>query len=388
MNAVGELQKAIDWVSSTDVSKDTFLTSLKSRITNNQTLSPKQTNWLIRKYQSTLTSRKRSAVPFILDKIEDRSKLVSYLINYTGSFTFLRDMAKQVKNGGLTANQWSAVHKCYLKDHTMQSQSSSLNFITFKAPVPVVLTRSAAMKLKAKYNLIFGPYTVEVLGAYDQVSRRGYRKYVLRVNATGAVNVCRICSKTLVDHNSVVSGIGPVCAKNLGWGNVYHNNIQGFMKQFADECAKIGNMEIEMNSWGIRDGYQQLTMAIDDAKSSGNVTAVATAPDPVPAETESAITSHIVPYDPSLNLIQVKKVTNNVIEFHITLENFYRIYGFDVDSINDKNHRFYLRNISTNNSVLFKKIQQTGSPDIQGIIYESQATSADSCSFYFFINKS
>ena len=290
---------AVAWLEIYDANNDSFLKSLKSQLASKKRLSPKQVTWLLRKFnlvtQNTAPKSPLSDAPNNIADVTLRNAIVYFAMTYNGTFKFMVDMkARLLNNTGLTENQWNAVTKCYTRDAQYKAPLlvtpniiAPAKYFAFANPVPVVLTRKGAMALKKKYNLTFGPFTVEILGAYDTVSRRGYRNYIMCVNVSGAVNVCRVCGKSLVDHKSVVSGIGPVCAKNLG--AIYHTyktDIQKFMADFATQCAVIGNMEIEFNSWSFKEGYQQMNMAFDAAKQSNNVitpsVAVNAAP-PVPA---------------------------------------------------------------------------------------------------------
>lgn len=368
--------QAKQWIEIADPGNDDFLKSLKDRVMSKKPLSAKQITWLVRKYDAAVNKQVRTNTgtnhPTHLST-QEAAALVNYVIHYNGTFRFMLDLqSKFSTNKVLSPAQWAAVEKCYKRDAQYKAPQSvtpnvvaPAKYFAFANPVPVVLTRKGAMALKRKYNLSFGPFTVEILGAYDNVSRRGYRNYVMRVNASGAVNVCRVCGKSLVDHKSVVSGIGPVCAKNLGAiYHTYQTDIQKFMADFAAQCAAIGNMEVEFNSWAFKDGYQQMTMAFDAAKQSNNavpVPAVAVAPVNVavatPAPVVQPIAEHVptLKYRPATKLIRVKDCgVNQQLELYINEQSFQAMMiGAGVGMVKDK---FNLHNIDTGNTLLFTRV--------------------------------
>lgn len=367
--------QAKQWIEIADPGNDDFLKSLKDRVVNKKPLSAKQITWLIRKYDNAVNKQVRTntATPAPTNlSPADTVELINYVTNYKGTFRFMLDLqGKYNANKALSPAQWAAVEKCYKRDAQYKAPQvvtpnvvAPAKYFAFANPVPVVLTRKGAMALKRKYNLSFGPFTVEILGAYDNVSRRGYRNYVMRVNASGAVNVCRVCGKSLVDHKSVVSGIGPVCAKNLGAiYHTYQTDIQKFMADFAAQCAAIGNMEAEFNSWAFKDGYQQMNMAFDAAKQSNNVATPSVAVAPVnvvpatPAPVLQPIVEHVptLKYRPATKLIRVKDCgVNQQLELYINEQSFQAMMiGAGVGMVKDK---FNLHNIDTGNTLLFTRV--------------------------------
>lgn len=362
---------AVAWLEIYDANNDSFLKSLKSQLASKKRLSPKQVTWLLRKFnlvtQNTAPKSPLSDAPNNIADVTLRNAIVHFAMTYNGTFKFMVDMkARLLNNTGLTENQWNAVTKCYTRDAQYKAPLlvtpniiAPAKYFAFANPVPVVLTRKGAMALKKKYNLTFGPFTVEILGAYDTVSRRGYRNYIMCVNVSGAVNVCRVCGKSLVDHKSVVSGIGPVCAKNLG--AIYHTyktDIQKFMADFATQCAVIGNMEIEFNSWSFKEGYQQMNMAFDAAKQSNNVitpsVAVNAAP-PVPAPVSTMVLEiPVLKYNPASKLIRVKdNGVNQQLELHINGEGFRQLLSDSGLILVSKSFKIF--NTVTNTSVIFTR---------------------------------
>jgi len=370
---------ALAWLDLYDASNDAFLKSLKSQLATKKRLSPKQITWLVKKYNSVTTnSAPKSPVSVVPTNIPDasiRAQVVSFLISYNGTFKFLLDMRDRLVNQkvGLSDKQWNAVYKCYNRENKNAIQiptnapaavapAPAPVMIDFAAPIPVTLNRAAAMKIKKKYNLMFGPFTVEILGFIPTRRNHKYQTFKFRVNASGAVNVCRVCGKSLKDHKSVVSGIGPVCAKGLGhMYHTYQTDIQKFMQQFADECNKIGVMEADLSLWNVKDNMQRLQTEMDDLfyKKAQLLVAVhpaALAPAPVltPINTDHPVIP-VIDYDPVSKFIRVKdNGVNQHMEFHISLKNFANLLvesGFPLIG-----KSFKLRNKVSDSSVTFTRV--------------------------------
>ena len=272
---------AINWCTKYTGSSN-FIASIASQIKRGKQLSVKQCHSLMNTYlKSTAVSgskvqlRTKTPDPNVITNGDEVAK---WLENYNGTFTFLMDMKKNLlTGGGLTSAQWGGVIKCFSNDRSVSPASGQM--MMYPAPIPVIINRTAAMKIKNQQNLAYGPFALEILGKGPAMGRSTL--YRARINATGAVNVCRICGKSLVDHKSVVSGIGPVCAKNLG--TIYHTyqtDIQKFMKEWADECTKVGEFDVILGPWHFKEGYTAISKATVVVAPVTNVPAPPPAPGP------------------------------------------------------------------------------------------------------------
>ena len=373
---------ALQWLDIYDVSNDNFLKSLKDQIARKKRLSPKQVTWLVKKFtSSTSTGAPKSPLTIVPPHITDaaeQAEIVKFAIGYNGTFKFMLDMQSRlvVKKEGLTPAQWNGVHKCYLQEakrankvvsNTNMTHASTQQLpamIDLPTPIPVVLNRTAAMRIKHKHNLMFGPFAVEIIGFNPKRSRKGIQTFKIRVNGSGAVNVCRICGKSLKDHKSVVSGIGPVCAKGLGQlYHTYQTDIQKFMQQFADECNRIGVIEVDFSLYQVKDNMQHLQMEMEAAYKNtlnGNVVPVpvnSTPPVPAPVLTPVNVepVTPFIDYDPDTKYIQViNNGLNQRMEFHISEENFQSLLVSSGIALVAKS--FKLRNTKTATSVLFNRV--------------------------------
>ena len=203
---------------------------------------------------------------------EESKEIITYLYNYSGTFRVIEDCRNrymnQTKQEGLSEKQWRMIRN----DMDRHKKASVVfNPIDVHVPMPITINKSDAIKhFKNKLNLQYAVFTLKVTKVVNSVpSRNGqYRKLTLEVipNTDGTVNVCRMCGKSLTDHKSIVSGVGPYCAKRLGAGiyQTYKSDIQKFMKDFQKELAKIGTTTIEIWDGNIKEGGADLINYIDN----------------------------------------------------------------------------------------------------------------------------
>ncbi len=189
---------------------------------------------------------------FVTKEVAD--KMISFVSNYTGDFPPIVNM-KAVIDKGLTQSQWSLVLKSVNYAEAKEKKDSFAGVfksIAFLPPIDAVLNKSIAYKhFKGKLKLNYAVYTVRIKEILDAIPSRGgnYWKVKLKVepNTDGVVDVCRMCGKSLTDHTSIVTGVGPYCAKKLDPAvyDAYKKDTDKFMKMFKDEVSKIGETEIE-----------------------------------------------------------------------------------------------------------------------------------------------
>lgn len=325
---------------------------------------------------SITTTKQRYHVPQNLLPV-DASTISNWLVAYSGTFTYLLDMQKELAKNGLTDAQWNGVVKCYNNDINRKSNSTTIaKDIRLATPVPVVINRSAALAIKKNMNLMFAPFTLEVV-AIRPNTFRGFKAQsiynsnvpyvntldlVVRINGSNAVNVCRICSKSLTDHKSMVSGIGPVCAKSLGVSyHTYQSDIKKFMQQFADECNKVGEFSITWKPYHIKDGKDELfkeLISIHSQFTGNNIIAspsivAPTVLTPISTGNGTTVSIPCLMYDPDTKAIRVKS-NMDMIKFHITMDKFFELLPNMKGRFPDS---FKMKNIKTNNEVIFKQLR-------------------------------
>ena len=209
---------------------------------------------------------------------EESDEIVKYLLQYTGTFQPIIDCRDKYTNqlgyqaSGLSEKQWKMVKNSMERDK--QTTQLSEPFKPRQVPhIPITVNKSVAIKhFKEKLKLNYAVFTLKVVGITNVVPsrRKDLLKLTLEVvpNTDGTVNVCRMCGKALTDHRSIVSGVGPYCAKRLGAGiyHTYKTDIKKFMNQFKKELSKVGTTTVEVWSSAITAGYDELALFVNKTK--------------------------------------------------------------------------------------------------------------------------
>lgn len=192
-------------------------------------------------------------------------QLKTDLINYSGSNSFLITLREQVSRWGhLSEKQWRIAFK-HLNVPTAPSVVQYPELL-LNAPLPIFVNRTAAFReIRDKYKLSYGIFALKITKVFAAgKARNGNHWAELEVVADtdSAVSCCRICGKTLTDQRSIVSGIGPECAKRLG--AIYHTykaDIQKFMADFKTHAAAIGPMRVKIWENQIKENHPNFMLA-------------------------------------------------------------------------------------------------------------------------------
>lgn len=235
-------------------------------------------------------------------------KMISLLINYSGDFPPLVNMQAALSKG-LTESQWAVVLKAMkLKEAKDKKTIYNLNStpINFIPALDAVLNKSVAYKhFRGKLKLSYAVYTVRIKEIVDATPSRGGNFWKLKMkvepNVDGVVNVCRMCGKSLTDHTSIVTGVGPYCAKRLDPAvyQAYKKDTDKFMKLFKDEVSKIGVTEIECWHNALDDKTANYIKEHLDKSVSG-----ATAE---PSKPNAKVLINHIEYNPQLKTFHIRK---------------------------------------------------------------------------------
>lgn len=348
---------------STYTDKNPFVLDIKSKLAKGLSLSVKQEQALASHY-SRHRNHPNSHVRLLEPNTSDPNKaqILDFVKNYylKGSFPFMLSMQKEFALGkGLTTSQWEAVIKCFQKErgslvpvaHAATAQPIIMTRLA--NPVPIVVNRWTAMHIKKTKKLSYGPFTLEVVA----VNPKNRFMYTVRINASGSVNVCRICGKSLTDHNSKVSGIGPVCAKNIGMYNTYKTSIQQFMASWQTMVNAVGEFDIMIKSRAIKEGYGALMSEVRDACIQQTGTVIPPTPTPIAvtpvAPPKPTYTVPVIKYNPASGLIITKTIGGNP-EMFIKDADFRKLMGQSKVDILTK--YFILVNVDTSAQVQFERM--------------------------------
>jgi hypothetical protein len=188
-------------------------------------------------------------------------KVYKDLMDYNGTFSFILSMrSTMLKYGKLTDKQWTSVAKCLapkpVEDPTVVAVAS--------CDIPITISPTSARYIAKVNKWGFNPQTLTVTQIKSQ-NKSGYHVRA-KIDWTSSVSVCRCCGKSLTDWRSQATGVGPVCVKGTGITYVRNqSDIARFQQEMQDLCSKIGEVEVFIKKWHIRQGSESLDKAIQSS---------------------------------------------------------------------------------------------------------------------------
>lgn len=184
------------------------------------------------------------------------------LMAYNGTFNLVLNIRSAlIKWGKLTDKQWEAVKKC-LAPQPVQDPTITL---VDKCNIPIVINPTAARYIAKVHNWSVNPCTLAVTQIKSQDRKTITVK--VRINWSGNVSVCRCCGKTLTDWKSQATGVGPYCVKRTNIPYVRNKaDIARFQKDMEDLCTKIGEVDVVLKRWAIKEGMEAINTTIANTK--------------------------------------------------------------------------------------------------------------------------
>jgi len=183
------------------------------------------------------------------------------LMAYNGTFGFVLDLrSKLCKYGKLSDKQWEAAKKC-LAPKPVADPSLVL---VETCNIPIVVSATAARYIAKTHNWSMNPTTLTVTQIKNR-DRRGFTA-VVKADWSGTVTDCRCCGKSLTDWRSQATGVGPVCVKRTGIKYITDkNDIARFQKEMQDLCTKMGEVEVYIKEWHVKEGLLMVHQVTDNA---------------------------------------------------------------------------------------------------------------------------
>lgn len=289
-----------------------------------------------RKYKTRTTSVSRAPrKPVTIEVPMGCEQVHTDLMAYNGSFAFVLDLrSKLCKYGKLSDKQWEAAKKCLAPKPVADPNVVLVD----SCNIPIVISATAARYIAKTHNWPMNPTTLVVTQIKNR-DRRGFTATV-RADWSGSVSACRCCGKSLTDWRSQATGVGPVCVKRTGIQYVTNKqDIARFQKDMENLCKTMGEVEVYIKEWHVKQGLLMVHQATDNA-----IPKVVAPPKPAnqvilqKIQNNIEVPSTLFKYDPEMRMFTGKwdDVANHGIEPKL------------LDNI-------IMRNPATNNSATFKR---------------------------------
>jgi hypothetical protein len=219
-----------------------FLNSLKESLTRYSSLTQRQCDIAER----ALKSIERSGELIIENLSED----LQLIMKYTGSNDFILKIKDDyTKWRNLSERQIAAAVKSIKKEKTptMEIRVDLKN-------ESIRIKRGIALKIKEEYGLEFMPILVDLVGT-THISAKAVRVRAKLTKENG--DVCRCCGAELTDEFSILTGMGPICAKNLRLKYIKDKvEAARFHEELALRIEEIGEFEFWLPKSQIKEYVQ------------------------------------------------------------------------------------------------------------------------------------
>jgi hypothetical protein len=209
--------------------QDTFLKSLSQNLHKYGRLTEKQMNLATRILMSEEKTKEIN-----MDELPENIKKI---MMYEGPNDFVHNIKEQY-------TKWRSLTEKQISSAIRQIEKEGNPVIDFVFPLnneSITLKRGIALKIKKEYGFQFMPILVDVVKT-TKLSKKAIKIVAKLTKQNG--DVCRCCGATLTDHFSMITGIGPICSKNLGVKYIKNSTeLKRFEQELSDKIDEIGEFE-------------------------------------------------------------------------------------------------------------------------------------------------
>ena len=170
--------------------------------------------------------------------VDELSDDLKSIVNYQGANEFVLKMKDQYKTWRRLSDKQiiSAVRQIAKESKT---PAKTINISLDNESIKI--KRGVALKLKKEYNLAFMPILVDMIKA-TQITEKAVKVTVKMTEENG--DVCRCCGATLTDEFSILTGMGAICAKNMGITYIKNvNEVSRFKADLKKRIEEVGEFE-------------------------------------------------------------------------------------------------------------------------------------------------
>lgn len=191
-----------------------------------------------------LTEKQISAVEKILSSntkinIENLNDDLKKIAKYQGINNFVIDIRSKLMEYGTLTNKQISSALNQIDKESKKTESVKVNIPTVGETIKV--GRTVGTTLKKKYNLKFNPILLDITKVKSVSSKAVLFSGKMTVKRG---DVCMCCAKTLTDELSMLTGVGKICAKNMGIEYLTDvNQAEEFRNEYLNKVNQIGEME-------------------------------------------------------------------------------------------------------------------------------------------------
>ena len=208
--------------------QNSFVLKMKDALDKYRQLTPNQIE-AVKKCFNSETKIKFEELP------EDFKKIV----DYQGNSNFVKDIASKIQQFGTITNKQKETALYHIQKEENKEKVVKMNWPTVGETIKI--GRVIGQKLKEKYGLKFNPILIDITSL-----RAVSPKAVLFTGKMTVMrgNVCTCCLKSLTDEFSMATGLGKICAKNIGVEYIKDlSEVERFRQEYLQRVEEIGEME-------------------------------------------------------------------------------------------------------------------------------------------------
>lgn len=219
-----------------------FLNNLKESLTRYPSLTKRQCDIAEKAFRTI--ERNGEIV------IENLSEDLQLIMNYNGSDEMVLDIKE-------TYSQWRSLTERQIMAAVKRIKKEKNPTIELRIDLKnesIKLKRGVALKLKQEYGLEFMPILVDLVGT-THMSTKAVKVRAKLTKENG--DVCRCCGAELTDEFSILTGMGPICSKNLRLKYIKDKSeVARFHEELALRIEEIGEFEFWLPKSQIREYVQ------------------------------------------------------------------------------------------------------------------------------------
>jgi hypothetical protein len=208
--------------------KNSFINKMKDSLNKYGSLTPKQRSAVEKILSAPVESK-------MVEMTDDMKKIASY----EGTNSFVNEIkSKLAQYGSLTDKQVSSA--------ISQIDKEMNKPVVRNVNIPAVgdtikIGRSIGESLKEKHDLKFNPILIDVTKVLSFTAKAV--KFSGKLTSKKG-SVCTCCARTLTDEFSMLTGVGKICAKNLGIEYITNSSqVEKFREDYLKKIEEIGEME-------------------------------------------------------------------------------------------------------------------------------------------------